>query len=64
MNLQLYYSKLYENLLGGVIVLTEYSKELLTYFYRTMWRIRLFEETVEKLFLKWRNSRFRPLVYW
>lgn len=31
--------------------MTEYSKELLTYFYRTMCRIRLFEETVEKHFL-------------
>lgn len=37
--------------IGGVINLTEYSKELLTYFYSTMWRIRLFEETVEKYFL-------------
>lgn len=31
--------------------MTEYSKELLTNFYRTMCRIRLFEQTVEKHFL-------------
>jgi len=37
---------------GGVAVLAEFSKELITYFYKTMCRIRLFEETVEKLFLE------------
>lgn len=30
----------------------EYNKELITYFYKTMWKIRLFEETVERLFLE------------
>lgn len=37
---------------GGVADLAEFSKELITYFYKTMCRIRLFEETVEKLFLE------------
>lgn len=31
--------------------LAEFSKELVSDFYRTMWKIRLFEEAVEKLFL-------------
>ncbi|WP_305829065.1 thiamine pyrophosphate-dependent dehydrogenase E1 component subunit alpha [Alkaliphilus sp. B6464] len=31
--------------------MAEFSKELVSDFYRTMWKIRLFEEAVEKLFL-------------
>lgn len=31
--------------------LAEYSREIVSNFYRTMWKIRLFEQTVEKLFL-------------
>ena len=31
--------------------MSKYSKEMLTKFYRTMWRIRHFEQTVEKYFL-------------
>jgi len=34
-----------------VTALAEFSKELVSDFYRTMWKIRLFEEAVEKLFL-------------
>lgn len=31
--------------------MAQYNKELVSNFYRTMWKIRLFEEAVEKLFL-------------
>ena len=31
--------------------MAEYSKDLISYFYRIMWRIRHFEQTVERFFL-------------
>lgn len=37
--------------MGGATALAQYNKELVSNFYRTMWKIRLFEEAVEKLFL-------------